>query len=343
MKTRNYYFDNLKAFLIITVVLGHLIEVSVKESHFLRSLFLMVYTFHMPLFIFVSGFFSKSCKKNMDKLAQRTINYFILYIFFQVSIFLLNKVLYPDKDQIFSLLIVDGIAWYLLSLAFWHILLIFIKNLKAKYVLPFLIILSLLFGYVKDFNNFLSISRVIVYAPFFYLGYYLPENKLSVFYNPKWFIRLLSFIGIIIYFFMLYKYDHVLYKLRPMFTGKNSYEAVGLQHGALIRLLCYAITIVTSVLIMFIIPKRKIICSFIGQRTLQIYFIHKYIIMIYYYYAIQNLIMGISVWSRLLFIPLAVIISLILSIKIFSYPFNFITKLPKKLYKIKGAAAKVDK
>lgn len=332
MKERNYYFDNLKAFLIITVVLGHLIEMSVDKSNFLRSLFLMIYTFHMPLFIFISGYFAKSCAINKEKLSQRIINYLVLYIFFQITIYLIDNLLYSSKNNKLSFFIVDGIAWYLLALAIWHILLIYIKDLKCKYVLPFLIVISLLIGYDPNVGDYLSLSRIIVYAPFFYLGFYLQEEKLSVFYSPKYITRITSFVVILLYFIILYKYDDFLYKLRPMFTGRNSYEAVGLENGALFRLFCYVLTIIVSILLMFLIPKRKTFFSLIGQRTLQIYFIHKFVTMLYYYFNIPELILDISPWAKFVFIPLSVILSYVLSFKIFNCPFNYITGLSKKLY-----------
>lgn len=332
MKERNYYFDNLKAFLIISVVLGHLIEMSVDKSNFLRSLFLMIYTFHMPLFIFVSGFFAKSCATNKDKLFQRIINYLVLYVFFQTTIYLMNNLLYPNQNNKLSLFIVDGIAWYLLSLAIWHIFLIYIKDLKCKYVLPFIIILSLLVGYDSSVGDYLSLSRIIVYAPFFYLGYYLSEEKLSVFYNSRYATRIASIFIVLLYFIVLYKYDSSLYQLRPMFTGRNSYNAVGLDNGALLRILCYCITAIISFFIMLIIPKKKTIVSLIGQRTLQIYFIHKFVTMIYYYFNIPDLILSSSSWAKYIFIPLSILLTFILSFNFLSHPFKYISKLSKNIY-----------
>ena len=43
-------WDILKCFLIFLVVLGHVADFYTKESQGMRNLYLLIYTFHMPLF-----------------------------------------------------------------------------------------------------------------------------------------------------------------------------------------------------------------------------------------------------------------------------------------------------
>ena len=65
-KERDYYFDNLKAVLIFLVVLGHFL-LPIYDDAFLVVLKRLIYVFHMPLFVFVSGYFSKNIYKNGNK------------------------------------------------------------------------------------------------------------------------------------------------------------------------------------------------------------------------------------------------------------------------------------
>ena len=46
---RNVYLDNLKGLLIILVVVGHFTDIALDDSEAMESLFLMIYSFHMPL------------------------------------------------------------------------------------------------------------------------------------------------------------------------------------------------------------------------------------------------------------------------------------------------------
>ena len=74
-KQRYLGYDNIRGILIILVVFGHFLELcpgAVAGSH----VYLLIYCFHMPAFIFLSGRFSKHDRQNMWKL-------FFLYLFFQ--------------------------------------------------------------------------------------------------------------------------------------------------------------------------------------------------------------------------------------------------------------------
>lgn len=58
MKERNYLFDNLKFLLIVLVVFGHsLEEISLAQDYAIIRAW--IYSFHMPAFVFISGYFSK--------------------------------------------------------------------------------------------------------------------------------------------------------------------------------------------------------------------------------------------------------------------------------------------
>ncbi len=64
---RVLYLDMAKAFAIICVVLGHVIQYF-DESHEMACVYDVIYSFHMPLFMTLSGFFiSKSLDTRIDK------------------------------------------------------------------------------------------------------------------------------------------------------------------------------------------------------------------------------------------------------------------------------------
>ncbi|MBP3851842.1 MAG: acyltransferase family protein, partial [Erysipelotrichaceae bacterium] len=81
---RDYYFDNLKAVLIFLVILGHfLLPIETGPLCILKR---WIYSFHMPLFIFVSGYFSKGVYKR-GHFRWDKIRFFIgLYILFVTGI-----------------------------------------------------------------------------------------------------------------------------------------------------------------------------------------------------------------------------------------------------------------
>ena len=59
MGIRDSYWDTLKFVLIFLVVYGHVLAIDNEEGSVNRAVFNLIFCFHMPLFVFVSGRFSQ--------------------------------------------------------------------------------------------------------------------------------------------------------------------------------------------------------------------------------------------------------------------------------------------
>ena len=57
VKERLSKWDNLKGILIICVVIGHFIQYGAAQEEFtlFKNAFVYIYSFHMPIFIFLMG------------------------------------------------------------------------------------------------------------------------------------------------------------------------------------------------------------------------------------------------------------------------------------------------
>ena len=104
-------WDNLKFFLVTCVVVGHFADQFADISLAYDSIFLFIYSFHIPLFIFISGIFYK--KGNTTK----------KFIFF-VSVGFAYKIISAFLERVlgtvnveFSLLSDGGISWFMFALA----------------------------------------------------------------------------------------------------------------------------------------------------------------------------------------------------------------------------------
>lgn len=56
MKERLIWLDSIKGWLILIVILGHAIQYCLLESHATNYWWNLIYSFHMPAFMAVSGF-----------------------------------------------------------------------------------------------------------------------------------------------------------------------------------------------------------------------------------------------------------------------------------------------
>lgn len=80
---RNSKMDNIKAFLVFCVVFGHMLELCATGG----TLYRVIYSFHMPAFIFKSGYFARFNKKKI--ITGLVYPYFLfqfLYILFDALV-----------------------------------------------------------------------------------------------------------------------------------------------------------------------------------------------------------------------------------------------------------------
>lgn len=305
---RDYLFDNLKALLIFLVVFGHCIEKYINDSNMLKSLYFFIYIFHMPLFVFVSGYFSK----NIEKCKKNSINNILIpYILFNIVWYGSNSIL--DRKLTFSFIAPGWTLWYLLSLFYWRISLQYL--VKIKNIISISVILAILLGILEISS--LSISRTFSFLPFFLLGYYCDNNIIYRIKNIDKKYCYLSLISIfIISIYIVYNFD-----VNVMFLyNSQSYSDFNLNIllGMSFKFLSYIGAIILSISVINLIPANKKFYSYIGKYTLTVYLLHIYPVKILYK-LIPN--WNESMLSNLIILSSALIITLILS-----------TDLVQKLY-----------
>ena len=89
-KTRDYHVDNIKGVLIILVVCGHLLSyLQDMNSTFAIGVRTFIYFFHMPGFIFMSGYLAKGFLKKEYK-GEKLLSYAWLYLLFKNGIDLVH-------------------------------------------------------------------------------------------------------------------------------------------------------------------------------------------------------------------------------------------------------------
>lgn len=150
--------------------LGHLIG-SLNASGV--GIWNMIYTFHMPLFILISGYFSRRDKPNVSTLLKP------LVVFQTINVIILSLL---GNDFSFTYFLVPHwTLWYLLSLVFWRLMLRYTPEalLDRPYVyLGIAMIASLVIGLVMPYGCILSIQRTISFFPFFLMGFYFQTNQI---------------------------------------------------------------------------------------------------------------------------------------------------------------------
>ncbi|WP_163969450.1 acyltransferase family protein [Oceanobacillus halotolerans] len=269
---RNAYFDNAKAILIYLVVFGHLIQPFVAESHEMNTLYLWIYTFHMPAFIFLAGFFAKGSGnlKYITRLAKKLlVPYIIFQVLYSIFYFIIGKeawqtgVFYPHWS-----------LWFLFSLFSWHILLIFFKKIPPTIGVISTILLGLAVGYIGEIGHTFSLSRTIVFFPFFLLGYWL--TKEHVFWLKQKVVKVGSALVLLVIAVAIY--------IAPEFNSgwllaSKSYGELGAtEYGGIARFLVYLTSTVMAISVMAWVPIERTRFTSVGSRTLYVYLLHGFFI-----------------------------------------------------------------
>ncbi len=333
MQSRIAKWDNTKAFLMILVVLGHALSAYIQDSQFLSNVYLWLTVFHMPLFMFLTGLFSKSFvnapRFNVNKIAV----YMLVFYFIKITIHI-TLILCRGKGS-FSFLTEKGTPWYIFVTAVFMSFTYVIKDFNRKKVLLISLLVSLAVGYVGEIGDMLTLSKMFTFYPYFFLGYMLKGDKLLCFISKKY-IQAVSWGVLVIFTLGIFTVGDKLFSLRYVFSGNNPYVEFGADwypFGALLRLGCYIFSSVIGFAVLSVMPNRRIpLFTNIGSKTLTVYSLHRQVLYVLQYTVLPFAVSAMSdLWLGLVIFAGSVVISIVLSLKPFDYLLYPCTKCEKWL------------
>lgn len=326
-------WDNLKFMLIYLVVLGHLCDLHTGGSLPVKKITFLIYLFHMPLFLFLSGMFSK---KNIDERRYRNIFSFLFLFFALKMIYAAGKiVVYHDFS--FHLLKESGLPWYAFAVFAFQLISIALKRFPRAYVLGFGILLACFAGYDAKLSDVLVLSRILVFFPFFWLGYCVDDRRLyAITENRKVKAAALCVLAAFLVFYILADI-HKFYWLRPILSGRNPYSALRkhAEYGFFFRLAYYLLAAVVGGAILILIPGRvgRGRIARLGSRTLQVYGLHYLLIyLLYGVFHLDSRVRGLPDGCLVLYLlALSLGITLFCSLKVWEKPFGrLLGRTPEK-------------
>lgn len=269
---RNYYIDNLKFILMILVVVGHF---GLKLTYFapIKILIYFIYIFHMPCFIFVSGFLAKRINAGGRLRVDKIINILWMYFIFKIINTLIT---FASTGKLNFDFLKDSTApWYLIALSIWYLTVPFIERIHTRYLISGSILVGLMIGYFSSIRSVLSLSRVFVFFPFFIMGFCLSEQMLNKFLNKH--IRMLAVIYLSALLVLILLFSKQLAPVSDIIYGGSPYNvSLGAlaPFGLIIRGIWYILAFITSAALMLLVPRCRMFFSSYGGRTLQVYMSH---------------------------------------------------------------------
>lgn len=300
---RNDAVDSIKAFAIICVVLGHCIQYGSGSVFFCKSLFFenhlfkTIYSFHMPLFMLISGFFfGHTTTKNTWSIIVHNKAKSLLIPVFIWSLLPLLKWLFkavfsaaslPSFYEILRVYLSLSInsLWFLWAIFWCSAIVIIVKRFfNDNYSIHFFLFCLSFFAP----DRFWIFSNIYLYKfmyPYFVIGYYvytrrdnlkssllfLSTNKICLLFLLVVFIVLLSF----------YNTDSYIYTTRLNILNNGVIDIKQLSidvyrfiigfFGSLFIILLFLLTYP-------LLPNHlKSLSLFIGRKTLGVYIISGYL------------------------------------------------------------------
>jgi len=257
---RKYWIDNLKGFGIILVVLGHIAS----------PLSPLIYSFHMPLFFTLSGYFINEEKLNKTFILKNLKRIFIpFFIFLLIGFFveffkrmILKRELMELSQVIDAILYMDFpslentygfVLWFLPALFFSKL---FLKTLLITKNNLIRIFISIIFFFIGlNFQLPFSIDEGLVVLPFLLFGFYLKTL------NQKY----LSIISFLILSLIILIYNS------PPRLNLSSKEFENIYLNFL-----WALSIISILFFFFKKIRRSTVLHFFGINSMLIFLVHPY-------------------------------------------------------------------
>ncbi|MFZ5584028.1 MAG: acyltransferase family protein [Pseudomonadota bacterium] len=261
MGERSAYFDNTRAVLICLVVLGHCLEL-VRADAPAGGLYALIYSFHMPLFAFVSGACSRpdAARRHGSQalfwLAVTTVVCELLEFFIHGRISRYTASGYPYWA-----------LWWLWSLGIWRCTLPLLS--RTVWAIPLSVVLALAVSVLCPDGYFLGIARTTYFWPFFLVGYFYRDAWLRLRGKIKPGISCAVLLAMALQLQVVTIPVEILY-------GSYTAPALFLDAGTMagFRLQAYILAAIAGIAVLAVVPQSVSWVTRFGKRTLWVFLGH---------------------------------------------------------------------
>ncbi|KIZ19696.1 acyltransferase family protein [Streptomyces natalensis] len=271
--SRDAFFDNAKYLAIVLVAMGHSWEPLRDGSRSAAALYITVYAFHMPAFIIISGYFSRSFDMRKDRLQRLITGVAVPYILFEVAYSLFKR--WADNDPHYPISLTDPwyLTWFLLALFIWRLTTPMWKI--VRWPVPLALAVAALAATSPNIGNDLDLQRVLQFLPFFVLGLCLKPEHFQLVRNKRARIAAVPVFACALVF---------AYWAAPRMNAAWFYHRDSAQElaapwwsGAVMTLAMFGCSLVLVACFFAWVPGRTMWCTALGAGTLYGYLLHGFI------------------------------------------------------------------
>ncbi|NYE17060.1 acyltransferase family protein [Actinomadura citrea] len=269
-KVRDPFFDNAKYFAILLVVAGHSLA-NLLNVPLAKGLYLFIYMFHMPLFIVITGYFSRNWTFSGGKARKLITNVGVPYVVFEFAYSLYDWLAGRNHLEI-SLLNPYYLTWFLCALFMWRLSTPVWQQIR--WPLAVATVFALL-SYMSDLGGTFDIHRVIGLLPFYVLGLTLKPVHFELLKKP-----IARPIGAVVLAAGLAgSYLVMNHMSRSWIYWKHANFELGVGNltGTVVRIAMFAAAVVLVAAFLSLIPRGRYWFTALGSYTLYAYLLHGFV------------------------------------------------------------------
>lgn len=270
---RDAWFDNAKYAAILLVVAGHSWEPLKEGSHLVKAAYLFVYTFHMPAFILISGYFAKNFDAQPRRVRRLITTIAVPYVIFETAYTWFRNTL-DDRNADISLLDPWWLTWFLMAMFLWRL------TSPIWRVIRWPVAVSVAFSLVVStwkLPDALEMNRLFQLLPFFVLGMTLKRKHLAVLHRTP--VRIAAAITLLCAFATAYVAAPL--HVQEFFywrSDRQHFDSLSFEHWFAMRcgmLLCAA---ACTAAFLSLIPRRHGWYSTLGVGSVYAYLLHGFLV-----------------------------------------------------------------
>ncbi|MGL4339658.1 MAG: acyltransferase family protein [Rhodoglobus sp.] len=273
-------WDNARFIAVTLVVMGHSIQPLTDVSDAALVIYLAIYSFHMPAFAVISGYFSQAGPPSSVQMKKVLTDILVPYIIME-SIWGIIRFL-VEGDQTFDPSTPSWTLWFLLALGIFRVVLPYLA--LVRWPLAWALVLSIGVGYLSNVDSTFSLARAIGVLPFFVLGWQLREwdliTRLTAAQRATWWLRGAALGVVALWVTILSVSISTLRGISAQhwFFFDDSYSAMDADPwwAGLVRFGVILIATTMSAAFLVLIPRSPMRITALGRSTMYVYLLHSF-------------------------------------------------------------------
>ncbi|MCD4534143.1 acyltransferase family protein [Nocardioides sp. cx-169] len=295
MATRDAWFDNAKMALVTLVVIGHAWTL-LPDEPVVNHLYDFVYLWHIPAFVFVTGYLSRSFAWTRTRLWQLVRTVAVPYVIFECAIALFRH--YVGGEEMEDLFLdPHWPLWYLSALFFWRLVTPVFRPLPGGV----LVAVAISLGAGLWAGDMLDIARICGLLPFFVLGLKATPQRLAALRRtPVQVAAVAVFAGVLALTWVtdsVVSTEWLFYRARYDTLGESDLDSVLIRGGLLM------VGTLATLAFLALLPRTPGWFARMGAASLVVYLFHGFFVK-------GTLYAGFPEWAEDRLVPALLVVTL---------------------------------